>query len=591
MNHRPMQIIHDFRILSRHTGDVRTGLKALKEQGLGGVVANMPFHNYMQDAGTWKEFRDFIRACRETGMRVWIYDEKGYPSGFAGGQVLARRPELEATGLYWDEKTGKTVEARSYEGTHNCNNYFARARTANLLEAAAASEFIHVTHERYATELGDDLKYVEAFFTDEPALNVLYMPPIPAAKEVPVLDAPDPDRVPLLGVPWSAKLAERFKSSDLTGLFRDQAGAGVLRREFYARVSDELSSNFFGGLRTWGQQHGVLSSGHLLWEEDAANHTPLYGNFLRSLMQLDIPGIDVLSAIPLNSYRGGRRAAILAASAAMLNGTRRIFTESSDFTEQLNEKRFASVEEASAALAWQAALGVTEFTYYFSYGLCPELSDKTFDFMPSEQKKLARTPAEFLKINDAITNVVERLAPAALGPDVFLYYPIELMNAAYLPVLHPGEKGAKSAELVRIAESYHAALAGLLDAGVIPCVVDGAMLREARQAPSGGCSIMHATANAIVYPASCEPPADCRPESGIELLAMSPELPRKLFDQRKARIFKDNPEVCTGALAIGARTLVTLVNLTSRAQTCDISSLAGKIEKHLAPYEVVVEEL
>jgi len=48
MNQRPMQIIHDLRILSRHTGDMRKGLKALQAQGIGGAVTNMPFDNYMQ---------------------------------------------------------------------------------------------------------------------------------------------------------------------------------------------------------------------------------------------------------------------------------------------------------------------------------------------------------------------------------------------------------------------------------------------------------------------------------------------------------------------------------------------------------------
>ena len=155
--------------VGRAAGGVRTGLQALQAQGIGGVVCNMPFDNYMQDAGTWKQFREFIRTCRALGLRVWLYDEKGYPSGFAGGQVLARRPDLEAIGLYRDETTGQIAAAVSYEGTHNCNNYFARARTSNLLEAEAADEFIRVTHERYAAELGSDLAIVEAFFTGWPS--------------------------------------------------------------------------------------------------------------------------------------------------------------------------------------------------------------------------------------------------------------------------------------------------------------------------------------------------------------------------------------------------------------------------------------
>lgn len=587
MNQRPMQIIHDFRSLGRTGGGVRAGLQALQAQGIGGVVTNMPFESYMQEADTWKQFREFLRACHALDMRVWLYDEKGYPSGFAGGQVLAGRPDLEAKGLYRNETTGQLTEAASYEGTHNCNNYFAKARTPNLLEAETGEEFVRVTHERYAAELGPDLAIVEAFFTDEPALNVMYFPPIPAASNVPVLDPPDPNRVLLPGVPWSRELAAQHGKQTLAGLFRDEPGAAALRRQFYGHVGDQLSTAFFGRLKSWCRAHGVFSSGHLLWEEGAENHAPLYGNFLRCLMQLDIPGIDVLSASPLGSYRGSHRAAVLAASAAMLSGTRRVFTESSDFIEQMNEKRAASVGEATAALGWQAALGVTDFTYYFGYGVCPELSGKSFDFLPAEQQRTARTPADYLAINNAISNLVAQLASATLVPDVFLYYPAELLQAAYYPVLRPWEPNAKAPGLMRIAEAYHAALAGLLDAGIMPCLVDGGLLRELRTADVAGgrYTIRRARANAVVCPAGCEPPADCRPPGGCEILPMAADLPRRLFEQGRTRILKDNPEVCAGVMRLGTQTLVALVNLTDREQLCRLKSQAGTAEHRLAPYQ------
>ena len=590
MNHRPMQIIHDFRILGKQTGDVGTGLRALQAQGIGGVVTNMPFDDYMQDEGTWKAFREFLNVCRALGMRVWLYDEKGYPSGFAGGQVLARRPELEAVGLYRDE-TGRITEAPSYEGTHNCNNYFARARTPNLLEPEAVREFVRLTHERYATELGTDLAIVEAFFTDEPALNVMYFPPIPAAKDVPVMDPPDPHRRLLPGVPWSETLAAQYERRDLTGLFCDQAGASALRRDFYGRVGEQLAANYFGQIQTWCRAHRILSSGHMLWEEDPEIHVPLYGNFLRCLLRLDIPGIDVLSASPLSGYRYGRRAAVLAASAAMLNGTRRIFTESSDFEEQWNEKRMVTVGEATASLGWQAALGVTDFTFYFSYGLCPELSDRTFACLPEDQRKLARTPADYLAINNAINGWMEILGSASLAADVFLYYPIEPLQAAYYPVLRPWEAGSQSPELLRIAGAFTSALAGLLDAGIIPCLVDGAMLREIRRSTGTGAgyAVRKASANAIVCPAGCEPPQDCLPAEGCDIVPMTAELPRRLFEQGRARILNDNPEVCAGVMQDGARPLIILVNLTNREQSCRIRSKDGERQVKLAAYAVSLE--
>jgi hypothetical protein len=264
MNHRPMQIMHDFRLLASATGDVRVGLSALQAQGIGGLVTNIPFDNYMEDPALWADLRSFIRACHGLGMRFWLYDEKGYPSGYAGGRVLANRPGLEARGLYFDQATGTISPERSYESTHNCNNYFARCRTPNLLEPSAVAEFIRVTHEKYAAELAQGLSYVEAFFTDEPALNVLYFPPIAAASHIPVIDPPDNNRRLLPGVPWSAALADTFAATDLSGLFRDQPGASQLRRRFYGQVAHDLAQNCFGELRSWCAARGLASSGHLL---------------------------------------------------------------------------------------------------------------------------------------------------------------------------------------------------------------------------------------------------------------------------------------------------------------------------------------
>jgi hypothetical protein len=590
-----MQIIHDFELLGRNTGDARDGLRALQAQGIGGIVTNMPFENYMQDPAVWGRLREFLGACRSMGLRVWLYDEKGYPSGYAGGQVLARRPDLEARALYCDAAEGRFTEDRSYEGTHNCNNYYAKARTPNLLEPEAIAEFIRVTHDRYAAELGPDLAVVEAFFTDEPALNAIYFPEIPAARGIPVLDPPDAQRKQRPGVAWSARLAERFGQRDLTGLFVDRAGAGALREEFYGQVGETLARNCFGQLQEWCHAHGVQSSGHLLWEEDAAYHVPLYGNFLRCLMRLDIPGIDVLSATPLRGCQYSRRGAVLAMSAALLNGTRRIFSESSDFVEQMNEKRVASPAEAAAALAWQAALGVTDFTYYFSFGRCRELSGTSGEeFLPADQPRLFRTPAEYLAINTAISGILERLAPAELEADVFLYYPVELLQAAYCPAVRPWEPGAKSPELVRIANAFHDALGGLLDAGVIPCLVDGGMLREMREGDDAGKGVPRyqvgrAMANAIVFPAGCEPAGDCRPAVHAECHAFGADLPKRLHARGLTRILKDNPEVCAGVMRQGDRSVLTLVNLTDRPQTCAVQSRAGGIEKRLDGYQSIVE--
>ena len=42
----------------------------------------------MDSEENWKNLIAGVERCDKLGMVVWIYDEQGYPSGAAGGQVL-----------------------------------------------------------------------------------------------------------------------------------------------------------------------------------------------------------------------------------------------------------------------------------------------------------------------------------------------------------------------------------------------------------------------------------------------------------------------------------------------------------------------
>lgn len=104
VTHLPLKIVHGF---PRQPGasyeqtytSIVEYLKMLQNKGFGGVVANVSFENYLQDPAEWNLFSDIADACEEMGLRLWIYDENGYPSGGAGGVTLAANPEFEATAV------------------------------------------------------------------------------------------------------------------------------------------------------------------------------------------------------------------------------------------------------------------------------------------------------------------------------------------------------------------------------------------------------------------------------------------------------------------------------------------------------------
>ena len=80
-------------------------------QGFGGVVGNLDYTpEFPNDTAEWEKAVNGFRTYMERGMGAWIYDEKGYPSGTAGGAVLEENPDYEALGVlclqYWMQLTG-----------------------------------------------------------------------------------------------------------------------------------------------------------------------------------------------------------------------------------------------------------------------------------------------------------------------------------------------------------------------------------------------------------------------------------------------------------------------------------------------------
>ena len=104
MSYRPLQIVHDMGLhadlgMEECKRRIRERLLRLKQLGFGGVVANVSHHDYLENETNWAIFGELLNTAQEEGFTVWLYDEKGYPSGSAGGLTLRGHPEFEAMGL------------------------------------------------------------------------------------------------------------------------------------------------------------------------------------------------------------------------------------------------------------------------------------------------------------------------------------------------------------------------------------------------------------------------------------------------------------------------------------------------------------
>ncbi len=455
---RPLQIVHGG-VVHYDTPEKMAYFK--DECGLGGIVCNVGSDKYLYNDAVWKSFVDAVRSARSLGLRVWIYDEDGYPSPEAGGVVLRDHPELECLALVYDkDRADEPFYVRpAYEFTHASNNFAAARRYPNLLDPRATERFLEVTHAQYRDRLGKELfDQVEAFFTDEPSLNAINIGQIPedVRKNVRVDDPLDPDLKPLPMVPWCDDLPERYREKygeDLTPLRKslfegDSETDKQVRQNFWSLIGELTRDRFYGGIQQWCAANGsstptldspelplrVASSGHTLHEEPTHAHVALDGNKLEVLKRMDVPGLDMLSSDPKHAVWGAWRAAAFPASVAWGTGRRLVMTEVSDFSQKMGGSGPADLKTMCAASAWQAAWGVTEFTLYYG------IKD--------------RDEATHKKYCDYVGRLNAILREARPVYEVMLYYPIAEMQAEYLPQAEPLDLQKQSPKMRELVANF-----------------------------------------------------------------------------------------------------------------------------------------
>lgn len=511
---RPLQIVHGIDLgqstpealdqMIPGSGSQKIALRKMgsyKDLGLGGIVCNVAFQDYLRSEENWRKLVAGIDACAELGMVVWIYDEEGYPSGAAGGLVLKENPAFEALALAYDKSRPEPFFLRpAYEFTHAGNNYHAARRYANLIDDRAVRSFVAQTHAAYYQHLKRHFgKTIQAMFTDEPSLIAINLGQIPeeVRKKVRVIDPIDPAVRPLPTVPWAYDLAERYRQrfgTDLVPQRKSLFGGDSpedrrVRSQFWELIADLMAERYFGTLQKWCAEHGIASSGHTLWEEALMHHPALDGNKLKCLARMDIPGLDLLTSDPEAVIHSGWLTAGLPNSAAILNGGRRVMTEVSDFAQRMGHQGPAGLPEMQATAAWQAAWGVTEFTLYYS---------------PHD-----RSADQYRAYGSYVGRLNALLKPARIAPEVLLYYPVRDLWAEYLPVAEPLSLASQPPRAQRIVGSF-SRLGQALQRSQVPfAIIDHEFLAAAKVEADGSLRHGEHRFKSLVVPADVElpPPA------------------------------------------------------------------------------------
>ena len=396
-------------------------LADFQDAGLHGVVFHPRFYPgtppYMSPTYL-AEVSACILHAKKLGMRFWLYDENGWPSGTGDGQVLAKYPDSGAMRL--DLTPQPTAESVGSFSTNAANELAApavktwyltprRINYVDSLDPKVLGHFLELIHERYRTGLAPEaFEYVEAFFADEP--------------ESGIIKDPFPD---VAGIPWSpvmpARLREKFGSDYATKLpllFARGPGYQEVRATYWELVTDVLIDGFFAPYLAWCQKNGKQFIGHVKGEEHPLFQVPMVGSLHRIFRHLSIPGIDSLERYPALDFYPRQAAA-----------ASRQFSNGRSMVECFGGAGWgASPEDVERYVLWLGRNGLTDFVFHLSqYRLdTPALTD----WPPSEPLHLTWKDA-FPEMLARITRELTAHPPVA--PETLVVAPYRGIMSEYEP--------------------------------------------------------------------------------------------------------------------------------------------------------------
>ncbi len=366
---------------------VDEGLADLKAHGIGGVFIHpRPGLITPYLSGEWLTLcRRAVTTGKKLGMKVWLYDENSYPSGFAGGHVPQKIPDAGRAGLKmtranllpkwfesppllvlakdssgWTDITGRlgtesfgSGEFRIFHVIHEEPRAWHGGFTyVDLLRPEVTRTFLDITLGAYKSVIGKEFgKTVPGIFQDEAEIR-------PAAEKHSLV------------VNYTPALFDRFRQKwgydlipVLPSLFEQSGDWRRIRHDFYATTLQM----FIDG---WAKQYydsctanNLRLTGHY-WEHLAFRPETNPDN-MATLAYSHVPGIDVL----MNEYTPSGTAQF---------GNARIVREIRSIANQLGRERTLSetfgaggwemsFADQKRIADWEYALGVNLINQHLTY--------------------------------------------------------------------------------------------------------------------------------------------------------------------------------------------------------------------------------
>ena len=321
-------------------------------------------------------FKQFAEAAKKRDIKVWIVDDIGYPSGFAGSLIAKQKPELTMQGLHLSPgipvKAGATLSqavsanAVSAVAVRAAGEHMSVAVTdgkiawtaptggdwtvyvvehiyisghpsspftgaiEDYMDPAATAAYIGFTHQGYYNAMPELFgNTILGFRGDEPAYTIPGLPWTPKFFDT-FQQLKGYDVRPYLGVLVMSEPQQRgFGGQPATPPpvappFTDAEKRA--KGDYYDVYSQMFRDGFFKPLGLWAAAHGVEYQVHLDNEEREMSLVRCTGDFERAMEYMEVPGIDAIQhQIWTDTISDYPR---LASSAAHIYGHPRAFTES-----------------------------------------------------------------------------------------------------------------------------------------------------------------------------------------------------------------------------------------------------------------------
>lgn len=377
-------------------------MKKFKEGGLGGVFVH-PRPGLLTEyiSEDWHHLFDYtVRKGKELGMKVWIYDENSYPSGFAGGHVAAQMPESYNHGTGYscekqeilkldtakydiiirlennlftditktkDQYVGSKGEFYLFKKTYSKKSYWlGNFPYVDLLHKGVTEKFIEITMKGYEKYDRDEFgKTLVGIFTDEPNLEAAI--------------GKDTD------LRWTSDLFDEFQKRwgydlkiTLPSLVYEVGDWKKVRHDYYELLSELFVERFIKPYAQYCESVGLQLTGHF-WEHGWPMPTDGFDEASCYIYQQQ-PGVDMLGNVYTPNGQGAQfgntRAVRELQSAANQAGHRRTLSET--YGGAGWEIPFSNLKKL---VDWEVVLGVNFVNQHLSYYTIKGV--RKFDYPPS----------------------------------------------------------------------------------------------------------------------------------------------------------------------------------------------------------------